>query len=244
MIGHTCGMRVNVEAGLGVMVLTNGDCDTADVQTYALGLVRADRDGTAPPPPPPLPDDVPDGARLRGDVRVGGWPARSSVRAAGASSSPCRRMAARRFGSSVGTTRRSSPDADDWEPFPLRFRDGGRTRHQRWRTDRRSTSPRASLRRARGRATGRRSRGTTGRTTRGTRTSGSSIAPASRCSSGAGASRSRCDALPDGSFQAGEDPRLPERVRFEERDDGGPVSSGELLWPRLLPHVHSLKAGQ
>jgi hypothetical protein len=29
--------------------------------------------------------------------------------------------------------------------------------------------------------------------------------------------------LPDGSFRAGEDPRLPERVRFEERDDGGPV---------------------
>ena len=24
-------------------------------------------------------------------------------------------------------------------------------------------------------------------------------------------------------FGAGEDPRLPERVRFEERDDGGPV---------------------
>ena len=29
--------------------------------------------------------------------------------------------------------------------------------------------------------------------------------------------------LPDGSFRAGEDPLLPERVRFEERDDGAPI---------------------
>jgi hypothetical protein len=72
-------MRVNVNAGLAVMVLTNGVADTADVQRYALGLVRAGRDGTEPPETPPLPEVVPDAARFAGNAVHVPWSEVESV---------------------------------------------------------------------------------------------------------------------------------------------------------------------
>ena len=125
MIGHTCGMRVNVDAGLAVMVLTNGVADTADVQRYALELVRAGRDGTEPPAPPPLPEDVPDAARFAGTY-VSSDGRSIDVRASGGE------LTAARDGGAPARVLRSEDDgfvvdADDWEPFPLWFReDGGR----------------------------------------------------------------------------------------------------------------------
>jgi D-alanyl-D-alanine carboxypeptidase len=220
MVGHTCGMRVNVEAGLGVMVLTNGDCDSASVQTYALGLVRADRDGSAPPPPPPLPDEVRDGARYAGTYASadGGSievAAADRVLTVSLDGAPAVRLLR-------GDDEAFVADSDDWEPFPLHFKTVGNRVT--------GLAHGASLYVPEGAAPP--SAGVGGWSAfEGHYRTHDPWYSNFRIVDRAGALvliwgwgvEEPLERLPDGSFRAGEDPRMPERVRFEERDDGGPV---------------------
>jgi hypothetical protein len=220
MVGHTCGMQVNVEAGLGVMVLTNGDCDSAPVQTYALGLVRADRDGTSPPPPPPLPDEIPDGARYagtyasadEGSIEVA---AADRVLTVSLEGGPVVRLL--RWGDEAFVV-----DSDDWEPFPLRFRtEGDRVT---------GLAHGASLYVPEGSAPPSAGEGSWAALEGHYRTHDpwySNLRIVDRAGAlvliwGWGVEEP-LERLPDGSFRAGEDAHMPERVRFEERDDGGSV---------------------
>jgi D-alanyl-D-alanine carboxypeptidase len=219
-IGYTCGLRVNVDAGLGVMVLTNGQVDTADVQRFALGLVRANRDGGEPPPPPLLPDEVPGAEKYAGTYVS---PAGGSIRV---TASGTTLTASLHGGATVRLLRGDDdafvPDSDDWDPFPLQFQTNG---------DRIAGLVHGSSVYV---------------------SEGDRPAPATAGDWSAFAGHYRThdpwysnfrivdrggalvliwgfgeeeplERLPDGSFRAGEDPRMPERVRFEERDDGGPV---------------------
>ena len=219
-IGYTCGFRVNVDAGLGVMVLTNGQVDTAAVQRFTLGLVRADRDGDEPPPPPPLPEEVPDAERYAGTYVS---PAAGSIRVAASGTT----LTASLDGGATVRLLRGDDDAfvadsDDWEPFPFQFPAEGD------RVTRLMHGPSVYV------------------------AEGDRPAPAREKDWSAFEGHYRThdpwysnfrivdrgdsliliwgfgeeeplERLPDGSFRAGEDPRMPERVRFEERDDGGPV---------------------
>jgi D-alanyl-D-alanine carboxypeptidase len=220
MIGHTCGMRVNVDAGLAVMVLTNGVADTADVQRYALDLVRAARGGAEPPEPPPLPEVVPNAGRFVGtyvssdggsiDVRTWG----DGLTAARDGGTPTRILR--------GEDDAFVPDADDWEPFPLWFRED--------RDRIASVVHGASVYVPQGESPPKAGAGDWSALEGHYRTHNpwySNFRIVDRAGApvliwGSGIEEP-LRTLPDGSFEAGEDPRLPERVRFEERDDGGPV---------------------
>lgn len=218
-IGYTCGMRVNVDAGLGVMVLTNGTADTAPVQRYAIGLVRAAIAGTKPPSPPPLPDATPDATRYVGAY---GSPDGTIVVAANGGAL----MVARDGGTSVPLLRGDDevfvPDGDEWEPFPLRFRGDGDHAVAITHGARVYTREDVALVPA---------TGTDWAAFVGHYRAHDPWYSNFRIVDRGGALvliwgwglEERLEPLPDGSFRAGKDPRLPERVRFEDRADGAPV---------------------
>src|SRR4029077_15498534 len=45
-VGHPRAMRMDVDEGLGVMALTNGEPNASPIVQYALQLLRANREGT------------------------------------------------------------------------------------------------------------------------------------------------------------------------------------------------------
>jgi D-alanyl-D-alanine carboxypeptidase len=218
-VGYTCSTRVDTDDGFGAMVLTNGETDTSPIVRYALTLLRADRVGAERPPPPPLPDEIRDAAAYTGTFASAG----GTLEVAAAEGGLALFNAG---GASVALLRRDDdafvPDGDAWEPFPLRFRREGEravavlhgpvvyvregeaappAKAQDWSAFEghyRSHDPWYSNLRVVDRA-------------------GQLVLI------WGGGEEEPLALLPDGSFRAGDDPRLPERVRFEERDDGGPV---------------------
>lgn len=217
-VGYTCATRVDTDEGFGVMVLTNGDTDTSPIVRYALTLLRADRTG-AEPPPPPLPDEIRDAERYAGTYTSAGGTIEVAMAGGGLA-------VAGDGGTSVRLLRWDDDvfvaDGDEWEPFPLRFRrDGERAvavlhgpvvyagegvatppiEAEDWSAfvgHYRTHDPWYSNFRIVDRA-------------------GQLVLI------WGGGDEEPLERLADGSFRAGEDPRLPERVRFEERDDGGAV---------------------
>jgi hypothetical protein len=218
-VGYTCSTRVDADEGFGAMVLTNGDTDTSPIVRYVLTLLRADRAGAAPPPPPALPSEIRDAERYAGTYTSAGGVI--DVAAAGGGLA-----VAGDGGASARLLRQDDDvfvaDGDEWEPFRLRFRREG---------DRAVAVTHGPVVSAR---------------------DGEALPPARPKDRSAflghyrahdpwysnlrivdrggqlvliwgGGDEEPLERLADGSFRAGEDPRLPERVRFEERDDGGPV---------------------
>jgi D-alanyl-D-alanine carboxypeptidase len=220
MVGHTCGMRVNVDAGLAAMVLTNGDCDSSPLQSYALALVRAERDGTEQPPPPPLPGEITDAGRYAGTyVSVDGGAIALAASGAGLT-------VALDGGAPVRVLRGDDdaliPDSDEWEPFPLQARvDGDRVAR---------LAHGSSVYVPEGEEPPKAGEGEWAAFEGHYRTHDpwySNFRVVDRAGElvliwGWGPEEP-LTRLPDGSFRAGEDPRLPERVRFEERDDGSRI---------------------
>jgi CubicO group peptidase (beta-lactamase class C family) len=219
-IGYQCAMRMDVDEGLGVMALTNGEPNAYPIVQYALQLMRADREGTEPPPAPPLPDRIPKAGRYAGTFVSSGGSIVVTESAGALTVARDGRAEARLL--QRDEEDEFTADADDWEPFPLVFeRDGERVigvAHGPtvFVLDGDTLPP-----------------GRTGKWSafeghyrthdlwypnfRIVERGGSLV-----LISGAG-EEEPLERLPDGSFRAGKDPRLPERVRFEERDDGGPV---------------------
>ena len=113
--------------GLGVALLCNGaGVDTYGPARYALQVAAAIRDGLRMPEPPPLPDAtrIDNASRYAGDYADAATGARLSLRAAGGGL----RLTA---GGCSGLLEHIAGDAfcvpwDAFDPFPLRFRAGGR----------------------------------------------------------------------------------------------------------------------
>jgi CubicO group peptidase (beta-lactamase class C family) len=219
-VGYQCAMRMDVDEGLGVMALTNGQGNAFPIVQYALRLLRADRAGDAAPAPPPLPDRIEDAERYAG--RFASSNGSITVSASGGGLE-----VARDGGDGARLLRRDdgdafTVDADAWEPFPLVFRAAGdrvvAATHgpevfvpEGWPLPAAPTGEWAAF------EGHYRTHDLWYPTFRVVDRTGSLV-----LISGEG-EEEPLERLPDGSFRAGEDPRLPERVRFEEREDGGPV---------------------
>ena len=219
-VGYRCSMRMDVDEGLGVMALTNGEPDAYPVVRRALQLLRADREGREPPAPPPLPDRVEDAGRYLGTY-VSHRGSIALTQSGGALA------VARDGGEGARLLRRDDDDeftvdADEWEPFPLVFRrEGSRVE---------SVAHGAEVFVPEGQSLPPASTGEWEAFEGHFRTHDlwyPNVRIVDRGGSlvwiTGGGEEEPLERLPDGSFRAGEDPRLPERVRFEERDDGGPV---------------------
>jgi D-alanyl-D-alanine carboxypeptidase len=219
-VGYTCSMRVDVDEGFGAMLLTNGETDTSPIVRYALTLLRADRTGAEPPAPPPLPDEIRDAAPYAGTFASAGGTIEVAEAGGGltvaAGAGAAVRLLHRDDGAFVA-------DGDAWEPFPLRFRrrDGERavavTHGAAVYVREGETAPPAGAWSRSGFEGHYRSHDPWYSNLRIVDRAGQLVLI------WGGGEEEPLALLPDGSFRAGEDPRLPERVRFEERDDRGPV---------------------
>jgi hypothetical protein len=219
-VGYRCSMRMDVDEGLGVMALSNGEPDASPIVLHALRLLRADREGVDPPEAPPLPDRIPEASRYTGTFV-------SRDGSIAVSESDGRLAVARDGGAEAGLLQRDGDDeftvdADEWEPFPLVFRrEGSRVASVGHGAevfvpegDRPPPAPTGEWSAFEGHY---RTHDPWYPNVRIVDRGGALV-----WITGSG-EEEPLERLPDGSFRAGEDPRLPERVRFEERDDGGPV---------------------
>ena len=218
-VGYTCATRVDTDEGFGAMVLTNGDTDTSPIVRYALTLLRADRAGAEPPPPPALPDEIRDGEPYAGTYSSDGGTIQVAAAGGGLA-------VAGDGGESMRLLRRDDEvfvaDGDEWEPFPLRFQREG---------DRAVAVTHGAVVYVREGEPGPQASGEDWSAFLGHFRSHdpwySNLRIVDRAGQlvliWGGGEEEPLALLPDGSFRAGEDPRLPERVRFEERADGGPV---------------------
>lgn len=126
-VGFRAIMLTDQTDGLGVALLCNGaGVDTYGPARYALQVAAAIRDGLRMPEPPPLPDAtrIDNASRYAGDYADAATGARLSLRAAGGGL----RLTA---GGCSGLLEHIAGNAfcvpwDAFDPFPLRFRAGGR----------------------------------------------------------------------------------------------------------------------